>query len=78
MLKNAYFLANIGANIAENEQHFAEICREICPSRVGDRTIAGGSQAPVNLGVWRWSVGGVRGWVGAVADVECRMNRIMH
>ena len=25
MLKNAYFLAKIGANTAENEQHFAEI-----------------------------------------------------
>ena len=25
MLQNAYFLAKIGADIAENEQHFAEI-----------------------------------------------------
>ena len=25
MLQNAYFLANIGADAAENEQHFAEI-----------------------------------------------------
>ena len=25
MLQNAYFLANIGADTAENEQHFAEI-----------------------------------------------------
>ena len=25
MLQNAYFLAKIGANTAENEQHFAEI-----------------------------------------------------
>ena len=25
MLKNAYFLAKIGADTAENEQHFAEI-----------------------------------------------------
>ncbi len=25
MLSNAYFLANIGADLAENEQHFAEI-----------------------------------------------------
>ena len=27
MLQNAYFLAKIGADIAENEQHFAEILR---------------------------------------------------
>ena len=26
MLQNAYFLAKIGADTAENEQHFAEIC----------------------------------------------------
>ena len=25
MLKNAYFLAKVGADTAENEQHFAEI-----------------------------------------------------
>ena len=28
MLQNAYFLAKIGADIAENEQHFAEILRK--------------------------------------------------
>ena len=28
MLRNAYFLAKIGADTAENEQHFAEICRD--------------------------------------------------
>jgi|OM-RGC.v1.025549449 hypothetical protein len=28
MLQNAYFLAKIGADTAENEQHFAEICRD--------------------------------------------------
>ena len=27
MLQNAYFLAKIGADTAENEQHFAEICQ---------------------------------------------------
>ena len=35
MLQNAYFLAKIGADTAENEQHFAENlpktgCRAIC------------------------------------------------
>ena len=28
MLQNAYLLAKIGADTAENEQHFAEICRD--------------------------------------------------
>ena len=28
MLQNAYFLAKIGADTAENEQHFAEILRK--------------------------------------------------
>ena len=27
MLQNAYFLAKIGADTAENGQHFAEICQ---------------------------------------------------
>ena len=27
MLQNAYFLAKISADTAENEQHFAEICQ---------------------------------------------------
>ena len=29
MLQNAYFLANIGADTAENEHHFAEICQKL-------------------------------------------------
>ena len=29
MLQNAYFLAKIGADTAENEQHFAEICQNL-------------------------------------------------
>ena len=29
MLQNAYFLAKIGADTAENEQHFAEILPKI-------------------------------------------------
>ena len=36
MLKNAYFLAKIGADTAENEQHFAEILpigRRVAPRR---------------------------------------------
>ena len=37
MLQNAYFLAKIGADTAENEQHFAEILpigrREVGPRR---------------------------------------------
>ena len=29
MLQNAYFLAEIGADTAENEQHFAKICQKL-------------------------------------------------
>ena len=41
MLQNAYFLAKIGADTAENEQHFAEILpigRRVSRSRRGPRT----------------------------------------
>ena len=30
MLQNAYFLAKIGADTAENEQHFADMLPKIC------------------------------------------------
>ena len=33
MLQNAYFLAKIGADTAENEQHFAEIWASMCAWR---------------------------------------------
>ena len=36
MLQNAYFLAKIGADTAENEQHFAEILPKIAPRGAGD------------------------------------------
>ena len=32
MLQNAYFLAKIGADTAEIEQHFAEICQKVASS----------------------------------------------
>ena len=37
MLKNAYFVAKIGADTAENEQQFAEICEKLalCRQRAG-------------------------------------------
>ena len=38
MLQNAYFLAKIGADTAENEQHFAEIL--LIGRRVADRGVA--------------------------------------
>ena len=37
MLKNAYFLAKIGADTAENEQHFAEICQKLATTRQSAR-----------------------------------------
>ena len=33
MLKNAYFLAKIGADTAENEQHFAEILPKLATTQ---------------------------------------------
>ena len=39
MLQNAYLLAKIGADTAENEQHFAEILP--IGRRVADRRCAG-------------------------------------
>ena len=43
MLQNAYFLAKIGADTAENEQHFAEILPKIGNYLTGRH----GSSAPV-------------------------------
>ena len=46
MLKNAYFLAKIGADTAENEQHFAEILpigRRVAAARGGLAGGAGGA-----------------------------------
>ena len=39
MLQNAYFLAKIGADTAENEQHLAEICQKLATTltRLGHR-----------------------------------------
>ena len=62
MLQNAYFLAKIGADTAENEQHFAEICQKLATTlRVrGDRAHAGsGSRdrangAPARV-CWTWA-----------------------
>ena len=38
MLQNAYFLAKIGADTAENEQHFAEILPKIGPQGIKYRS----------------------------------------
>ena len=55
MLQNAYFLAKIGVDTAENEQHFAEIlpiCRRVVDSADhyvslrGNGTAADAGQAP--------------------------------
>ena len=48
MLKNAYFLAKIGADTAENEQHFAEFLP--IGRRVADRSgpWAAGPAAPLS------------------------------
>ena len=44
MLKNAYFLAKIGADTAENDQHFAEILQKTGNYPTPPPARAGGSQ----------------------------------
>ena len=46
MLQNAYFLAKIGADTAENEQHFAEILPKIGNYPTGRLTPRAGRAAP--------------------------------
>ena len=49
MLQNAYFLAKIGADTAENEQHFAEILpigRRVADRCVGPRLLRRVSDGP--------------------------------
>ena len=56
MLQNAYFLAKIGADTAENEQHFAEILPKIDtyptgpwpPPPAGGLVVAPGPRREVN------------------------------
>ena len=61
MLTNAYLLANIGADTAENEQHFAEIL----PS--GQRGPGSGVGLRARAGLLR---GAVRRWVYRRRDFE--------
>ena len=54
MLQNAYFLAKIGADTAENEQHFAEILP--IGRRVADRCPGGGDVRERRLAKFRQNV----------------------
>ena len=49
MLQNAYFLAKIGADTAENEQHFAEILPTDALGRSGRRGSCEEAGRPVQL-----------------------------
>ena len=46
MLQNAYFLAKIGADTAENEQHFAEIAARAVASARPSPPASPGAAAP--------------------------------
>ena len=59
MLKNAYLIAKIGADTAENEQHFAEILPKRRSSRRSGRSGAAGGHAPAG------GAGAARGGAGA-------------
>ena len=50
MLQNAHFLAKIGADTAENEQHFAEILP--IGRRVADRCLALPAACDAASGMW--------------------------
>ena len=66
MLQNAYFLAKIGADTAENEQHFAEILpigrrvADRCRSEEGLRRLPAGGGALPGGGRLRRLPGGAR------------------
>ena len=53
MLQNAYFLAKIGADTAENEQHFAEICQKLTTTllrrRRGEARLERGQEVELRL-----------------------------
>ena len=59
MLQNAYFLAKIGADTAENEQHFAEILpigRHVRSPRRGPRAaLVGPAEREVEGAGARWT-----------------------
>ena len=51
MLQNAYFLAKIDADTAENEQHVAEICQKLATTlRVRGPDVEGGLEVPLRDG----------------------------
>ena len=58
MLQNAYFLAKIGADTAENEQHFAEILPTITFDKATHLAVL--SPGAVLLGIRRRRRPGVR------------------
>ena len=59
MLKNAYFLAKIGADTAENEQHFAEILPAARRARAGraaaEAARGGAGPRPLRAGTSRFA-----------------------
>ena len=75
MLQNAYFLAKIGADTAENEQHFAEILPKLATTlRVAFETLRAGDEEdvgnlPILQAVARWAAA-VHG--GLVLFALCR------
>ena len=48
MLQNAYFLAKIGADTAENKQHFAEFCQKLATTLVLDKPQALENHGPAH------------------------------
>ena len=56
MLQNAYLLAKIGADTAENEQHFAKNCQRGPPRRGRPAAAPGGRRRP--RAAWRATSGG--------------------
>ena len=81
MLQNAYFLAKIGADTAENEQHFAEILPKIGNDPTGRGVRAARRAARGRAAVPRRepALGPLRGPEGAQpvgANVSCLQRRL--
>ena len=71
MLQNAYFLAKIGVDTAENEQHFAEIlpiCRRVVDSADHYVSLRGNGTAADPADAGRRAAAGSAGrWAGAAS-----------
>ena len=77
MLQNAYLLAKIGADTAENEQHFAEILPKISNYPTGRRSQQGISKASARTAAEPTATGSspvaalrTDPWLGSLSEIH--------